>query len=418
MKVNRWWWLRRLVLVVLMMVMAAGCSRYIESRNPLHSLPQGGVVPENVRAYIENGAVTLRWEVADTANVERFRVYVSDSATTGFSLLDSTVENSITLEGLTVNKRYYFRVAAVLSTGLEWEPSETVSARVLYLSMMIQNDEEYTNSRYVQVRINTSSEATYLRLSEDSTFADAEFVPYDSPQRSFTLSEGDGVKVVYAQVQFADGAMTGEVLSDDIILDTHVRIDSVYFMPTGTTFAPGDTVTFGMVTGETGGEASVGFTGVGGIPLYDDGTNGDQVAEDGTYTGIWVVPAGFTLLDGSVGGSFTDAAGNRATPVSSLQLLNVNTPPEPVELLIIADTSDTVEFYWTESNDDNFASYRLYRDVSSEVSTSDELVAVETSRGTLHLTHILPDVGIRYYFRLFVYDEHGAFAGSNVVKVH
>ncbi len=200
-----------------------GCSRYVDSRDPVRSLPDAGPIPINLTARLGNGFVTISWEVVDSADIALFRLYLADSTGAGYTLRDSTTGYSLTPGGLNVNERYYFKVAAVASSGLEGKLSEAVTARVTHLSIMIQSDREYTDSRDVQVQITCPPEETsHLMLSEDSTFADAVFVLFVSMETSFQLSEGDGVKTVYARLQFVDGTQSS-ILSDDIVLDTRVQ---------------------------------------------------------------------------------------------------------------------------------------------------------------------------------------------------
>ncbi len=410
----------RVIVIILLAAAVVGCSRYIESRNPVRSLPDAGRVPINLAARLDNGSVTISWEVADSTDIARFRVYVADSTGLDYTPWDSTTGFSITPEGLKINQRYFFKVAAVANSGLESELSEAVSARIMHLSIMIQNDREYTNSRDVLIQVSSPpKETSHLMLSENPTLTDAVFVWFDSTGTSFQLSEGDGVKTVYARLQFFDGTRSGELLSDDIILDTRARIDSVFFTPSGKTFSSGDTITFGLGAGETGGEASVAFTSAAGVmPLYDNGSNGDSNARDGIYSGSWVVPDDFTFLyNGDVIGSFTDAVGNQAVQIGAQQLLNINNPPEPVKLYAFLQHDTIVNFIWTICSDEDFASYRLYRKDSADVDESDIMIAIVTVQDSLTYHYKLPNTDTTYYFRIFVFDQHGLSAGSNVDSV-
>jgi hypothetical protein len=253
-------------------------------------------------------------------------------------------------------------------------------------------------------------------LSEDSTFADASFVSFTGAPASFTLSEGDGVKTVYARLQFSDGSRSGELLQDDIILDTHAAVDSVFFTPVGVTFSPGDTVLFGLDAGETGGEASASFTGVSRINLYDDGTNGDPIEGDGIYRGRWVVPVDFTLYNGVVTGSFQDRAGNSALPVTAQQVLNVNSPPQPVTLSAAPLSTFEIVLSWTKSNSADFASYRIYRSTNAAVSESSELVTTITNVNTTGYTDDDLNDNTTYYYRVFVYNNSNLSSGSNTAS--
>jgi fibronectin type 3 domain-containing protein len=406
-----------ILLTALLLAAISGCDRYIESRDPVRSLPEDVPVPVNVMAEVNgSGTVTLYWEVTDTAEVKLFRIFVADSTDSDYRLYDSTTGFSATLSRLLVNRRYFFKVAAVTRYGLQGDWSEAVTARPTLFSISIENGKEYINKREVQIRVNAPTGTSHLMLSEDSTFADASFVSFTGAPASFTLSEGDGVKTVYARLQFSDGSRSGELLQDDIILDTHAAVDSVFFTPVGVTFSPGDTVLFGLDAGETGGEASASFTGVSRINLYDDGTNGDPIEGDGIYRGRWVVPVDFTLYNGVVTGSFQDRAGNSALPVTAQQVLNVNSPPQPVTLSAAPLSTFEIVLSWTKSNSADFASYRIYRSTNAAVSESSELVTTITNVNTTGYTDDDLNDNTTYYYRVFVYNNSNLSSGSNTAS--
>ena len=304
--------MRNLILILLLLVtLVGGCDRYLDSRDPVRSLPDIAAAPIDLRLEVQNEAVTLTWALPSGVSAQRFRVYASENDTLSFTVIDSTTTTSITLTGLKNNVFYFFKVAPVYS-GVEGAFSELISTRFGILMITLSNDNEFTNTRSVQAQFSTPITASYVKISEDINFIDASFLPYSS-SRSFTLSDGDGEKTVYAVFQFADGSESVDPVSDNIILDTKARIDSVYFTPDNVTFAPGDTILFTLDAGETGGTASISFTGTGTFNLYDDGVDKDPVADDGIYHGWFLVPNNFNLFNGIVTGSFTDRAGNRAT---------------------------------------------------------------------------------------------------------
>ena len=303
----------RVIVIILLAAAVVGCSRYIESRDPVRSLPDAGPVPINLTARLDNGSVTISWEVADSADIARFRVYVADSNGIDYTPWDSTTGFSITPEGLNINQRYFSKVATVAYSGLESELSEAVSARVMYISIMIQSDREYTNSRDVLIQISSPPEETsHLMLSEDSTFSDAVFVSFVDTQTGFTLSEGDGIKTVYARLQFFDGTRSG-ILSDDIVLDTRVL---------------------------------------------------------------------------------------------------------PVELFVVAEPEMTARLIWTVSEEDDFDHYRVFASSTAGVNLPDSMITLinDQSTDTYSYSRQVADSGC-YYFQVFVYDEYGSSAGSNVDSV-
>ena len=242
------------VTVLMILVSLAGCDRYLDSSDPVRSLPSDVSIPINLEAVIDDASVTLRWELTDSSDVARFRIYVADDENGEYILRDSTSSYSATLDNLLLNQQHYFRVSTVTTTGLESSPSETVSATAVHLSISINDDSEYTRQRDVQVQIYTGVAATYVQLSEEADFSDAIWESFGST-KSFELSEDDGVKTVYVRMQYADGSETGASLSDDITLDTYAEITSVTFWPQFDTLKVDSTTTFKVDAGETGGEA-------------------------------------------------------------------------------------------------------------------------------------------------------------------
>jgi hypothetical protein len=237
----------------------------------------------------------------------------------------------------------------------------------------------------------------------------------------FELSQGDGPKTVYARLTFSEGHESPAVLSDDIILDTEARIDSVWFTPRGVTFEVGDTIFFYLrAGGEIEGGAQVSFPGVTRVLLRDTGTGGDQTAADGTYSARWIVPVGLTVDAGEVTGGFTDEAGNNAPSARALQLLNIRTVTIPIPVILAVGMADstTAHLSWTMNEDEDFASYRIYRSVSPGIDFGDDflVVAIVTGQVTTEYDDYLSGSGT-YYYRVFVVDTEDLSAGSNEVAI-
>jgi len=381
---------RQIIIVFLLLtVLFCACERTIDSKNPIR-IPTEGTVPINLMAQVNSESVTLSWETTDSSDVLKFRIYIAEGIDGTFVLRDSTVEYEKTITNLLVNQLYYFQVTAVLNSGVEWWPSSPISARVSHLSVMINNDAEYTNQRQVQLLFNAPSGASDLLLSEDVDFTGASWQSYSS-QKSLTLSDGDETKTVYARIQFTDGSQSGDVLSDDITLDTYVWIEDVSYMPVlqpGGSFSAveRDTITFILDAGETGGNAQVSIVGVSSVELHDDGLNGDLTADDGIYSGWFIFPSELHLKDGIVTGSFTDVAGNSAPVFESSQKLNITGPePEAVDLTVWlppdADDTTFVNLNWSKSENTEFDSYRIYSDAG------DVLIAIITNINTTDYTY-------------------------------
>lgn len=402
-----------LLISLILIFFVAACDRYIDSRDPLRTLPGDIPIPQSIDLFINNQSIELSWNI-NGSGINRYRIYASQDDTSHFKVIDSTTTTDIVISNLTANRVYFFEIASVSTDGLEGIHSDRVSAQVGVMNMRISDNDEYTNSRSVQIRFTISNTASFVMISEDSTFANVLYEPF-SLQRSFELSDGDGVKQVFARIQFSSGAESGELIRDSIILDTEARIDSVYFNLPNFEYAPADTIRFTLDAGEPDGTASVSFPGSGRIDMVDDGTGMDPVASDGIYNGWYVVPFGMNVLDGTVTGEFTDRAGNIAPSITSYDLINVNTMPESVELVIQFVPGGTATLNWTGSTEPDFESYRIYRGSTSTVTVNDALIHYETGIGTRTFEYS-PPPGTTYY-RVMVFDAHGAYSLSNVVSI-
>ena len=396
---------------IIIIGLLAGCERTIDSKDPVRSIPDPAPTPTNIQVYVNLTSISLDWTVTDSSNIAKYRIYVADTLPVDFRVLDSVTNSTITLSNLLVNHLYYFQVVAVDRGGLEGVAAAPVSATIGYTSVLINGGAPYTTERDATIMLNSSVTASQVILSEDPTFADADYISF-APERGFRLSAGDGEKVVYARIVFTDGSISGELLDDSIILDSQAEIDSVFIRPSGVIFAAGQTITIGLDAGDLYGEASVSFPGVEGLELFDNGTGGDDVATDGVYYGQYEVPVNSNLFQAIVTGSFTDAAGNSALPTPANELLNINTPPAPVTLARTVNVDGEAVFSWNLSLEPDFLSYRLY---SSATPTVDVTSLLETVINDPLVTVFVTPTSTRYY-RVFVFDQHGASAGSNVVQ--
>ncbi|MCP4685539.1 MAG: fibronectin type III domain-containing protein [bacterium] len=407
-----------LVGLLLAAFLTAGCERQIESKDPVRSLPGRLPAPSNLTAAIGDRSVTLSWDMETDGGVARYRIYTAIGTAAGFTRHDSTTSLTTTLSDLPFNQAIRFRVTAVGSGGIEGDPSETVTATVGLLSVLIQNGDEFTNSRDVQIRLAVPGAAVYVMLSEDSLFGGASTLVFQSTM-PFTLSHGDGTKKVYAAITFQDGSSSVGDVFDEVVLDSYAAVDSVFFSPSGQTFGEGDVISFFLdAGGEIGGEAVVSFPGSGEIALLDDGSHGDALADDGRYSFDFTVPVGLTVTDGKLVGDFIDAAGNQADQATASEDVDIEIGALPDSVILAVGLTDatTARLSWTRSTDEEFASYRIYRDTSPSVSMADDLIAIITEVNTLNHDDFLPNPGA-YYYRVYVFDNQGQFRGSNEVSV-
>lgn len=410
------------MIMLLLLFIVGSCERKIASSDTDRIVPDVGPIVTNLQAEVNDQSIRLTWDVINGTGVSKYRVYqaTDTSSINSYVILDSSTARSIDLNGLLINQRYYFKVAAVTSDGLEWDKSEKVSSLFTYLSISIANGDEFTNKRSIIVSIYAPVETSHIKLSENINFTDAVFVPFVGTGTQFELSDGDGTKWVYCELQFQNGAITGNPLSDFIVLDTKAKISSIsYSNPAnGTYFQVGETITFTLDADEIEGEASVRF-GSGAnfvaVDLFDDGVSPDITANDGVYYGKWTVPEIFNAYGIEVTATFTDAAGNSAASLIDDDLIYIYTPPAPVLLSALAESSQELRLFWNISTSDNFAAFRVFRSTSAGVSDQSQQIRYFSSNVDNMTDENLSD-NTRYYYVIYTYDKSGLSSASNVAS--
>jgi hypothetical protein len=311
-----------IILNILVIVFIFGCEREIDNNSPNYSLPDGNPTPTDLEILMHSASITLSWTVSTPSEVVRYRIYVATDEPITYVVHDSTSQTSITIDDLSNNRNYFIKVAAILQSGLEGNRSEYILVRPGLTTFLINQGDEYTSSRQVSLSFTANGMVTHMLVSEDPTLSDAILEQWSS-SKSFTLSERDGLKTVYAEFKYAESSTSGELLTAQITYDTQAEINSVSFQPTGTTFNEGDTITFAM-DAEPDGTAWISFTGEARVDLFDDGLDGDSTADDGVYTFRYVVPQNPTSVNSPITGHFTDGAGNTAPTLNSDNNLNIN----------------------------------------------------------------------------------------------
>jgi hypothetical protein len=405
-----------LIILLIIALFTVRCSRYIESEDLDFQLPGEPPIPISLKIIHLPDGVNLSWQVSDTITNILFRVYYStDTLETNYRLWETSGTFSSTITGLNLGQLYFFRVASVLPGNIEGGKSTAVSSRVGVISVIINNDDRFTNSRNVNVGFVLPAAAALMQLSEDSLFTGTQWQNYQQ-SLGFELSSEDGTKHVYAKFRFTDGSESDTLgaITDSIILDTEANIDSVYFEPDDVTLAMDSVITFHLVSSEGEGGAEIFFPGMNGLKLTYDDTGSDTILGRYVYSRSYTIPVNIETVDGVVIGRFTDVAGNRADDVVAATLLNISNPPTPVTLFAAAQSSSSIRLNWSETIDNDFTAYHIYRDTNNTISNSSEAVSVISSGDSV----VYIDTGLNdstwYYFRIYIYDNTGKSAASNI----
>jgi len=405
--------MKQIFLMLLLMILAGGCERSLDSGNVGFEAPDEIPVPTALKIYHLADGIELKWQISDSDIVAHFNIYYSDQEDSEFVYWDSAHGFTKTITTLNTGQTYYFRVAAVDTNDVEGAGSTTISSQIGVTSIVINNNDVFTNSTDVSVSYVYPVTPLLVKITENSDLSDAVWQNFRQPG-IFELSDGDGVKYLYALLRFNDGSESSVSVSDSIILDTRASIDSTYFVADSSVLLAGDTVYFYIDAGEPKGEGYVFFTGLSQLTLYDDGNDGDAVADDGIYSRRYVVPINLEIDEGVVTGRFTDAAGNSADDTPSASRINIAIPPEPISLQTIAESSSQIRLSWSavEPGSFDFSSYRIYRETSPGVTESSELIANITSRTTLGYTDSDLNDNQLYVYRVYAYSADGLITQS------
>jgi fibronectin type 3 domain-containing protein len=70
--------------------------------------------------------------------------------------------------------------------------------------------------------------------------------------------------------------------------------------------------------------------------------------------------------------------------------------------------------YWTQSQDDDFYAYRVYRGSTGLVNNDSLMVNTTTARSSTSYTDTSLSSATTYYYRVYLYDISGLYSASNV----
>ncbi|MCZ6821251.1 MAG: fibronectin type III domain-containing protein [Calditrichaeota bacterium] len=374
--------------------------------------------PVDLKVAAGDGKIVLTWSHREPEAVDHYQIYRQSDVDTALALLDTTSLTSYTDANVNNGRSYNYAVSAV-TDGFEGEKTNSTPVVPTVYSVVINSGDEFTNSRSVTLSLIAPTNTTFARISNDSLFTNSVWESY-APTRAWTLTEGDEEKSVY--VHFRDSAEneTAEPQADTIIMDTKANILAVTEDTGGQTKTTREIIHFSLTSGEAMGNASVDIGQADtNIKLFDDGTNGDSVADDGAYHRDYQIPASLEVMDASVIGHFSDRLGNVAQTLEAEGKITIQNPPAAVILLTaepIGGSTTSLRISWTQNNDQDFASYKLYRSKTPGVSDSSTLVTAIAQRGVLSHDDTNLSENTTYYYRIYVFDLSGLSSSSDEIS--
>ncbi len=402
------------VLLILTSSMFACVDKPTAPDQILENFPK---TPFNIQISVGNSKVELTWDVADSDNVSSFKIFRNTREMAEPELIGTPDKRFFSDSGLRNGVEYFYQISTLSKKGFESEQSDPVVAIPNIFSIILNNGAEFTNSPSVTLNL-TGPDNSFIRISNDPTLNDAQFEPLLTT-REWQLSVVDGVKRVYAI--FRDGVGNeSQVIFDDIVLDTQAIIFSVSEDTQGRLIVNGESIHFTMNTSEANGNAQAVIENGPTIPLFDDGTGGDEVASDGMYERDYIVPFGLQTNAATVSGHFTDRAGNQAFAVLAPGVLTIQTLPVPVTLLqpnANDITGASVYLNWSSNTDSDFSEYKIFRADVSGVTLKSTLVGTLSDQSVTSFQDTTVTQNKEYFYRVFVSDTFGLSSGSNEINV-
>lgn|GEM_PF-1156997 len=176
------------------------------SNNPLDmNNPQTQGNPFLLKAEIANGGVTLNWSAVNISTVEGYYVYRSIDQPEKFEKTKSTTREITTcIDSAVVNGHsYWYKVTAHGNDGEESSLTNVAAVRISTEPVLVINGgAEFTGTRQVQLTI-LATGATQLWISNVADFSEGNWEAYVT-EKSWTLSTGPGLKIVYMKTKYAD----------------------------------------------------------------------------------------------------------------------------------------------------------------------------------------------------------------------
>ena len=405
---------RLFLFVVATAVIGGGCSS--DSSDPVISIPQIPV-PFGLSAVIGTAEIVLTWQADASFTYSRFVIYRSENSGATWDRIGESTTQSYADSAVRTGATYLYGVAGVNTSGVEGNRSTALTVVASFFSVQIKDGDVFTNMRDVSLRFSAPAGTQLVRYSEDPSLAGSNWEPYKPFIASLILSPGDEPKYVFAKFTDPDG-FTTETFSDTIILDTQAAVDNTAFSPLSPVQL-GVTLHFAVtpVGNELDGGAQITIeTFSTTIVALDDGTNDDPVMDDGIYETNVDMLTSFRGVDLTVSATFTDAAGNTSAPKEFADRLTFTDTPAAVMVFPAEDSTTTsISLRWSESADQYFDRYEVYRDQSASV---DRATSPRVSTITTRATTTFTDSGLleaeTYYYKIYVVNDLEEFAGSNV----
>ena len=265
-------------------------------------------------------------------------------------------------------------------------------------TVLINNDDPYTTSAGVTLRLTAAADVTQMRINNDAACSGGVLEPF-ATTKVWSLTGGEGLRTV--NVCYYDAAGLPGTASDTITQDT-VKPTGTVSINAGASFTITRDVTLSMSTTAD----AVGMAIADGASLDCASTAYGPVQA----SRAWLLPFG----DGtpSVTVCYLDRAGNTASATDGILL--DTTPPATPGLTATSLTDRYVTLQWTTPSDIDLAGFSLERRLDNQGTftvIASSLAAIATSYVDRFPS---TELGRGRIYRIRAYDTHGLYSGYSI----
>jgi len=402
--------MRRIILSFVLMMAMLSCNREIPNpvSNPVS--PDIPPTPSNIIVEVGDRFLYLTWDIADSSDIAKYRVFRADSIYGSYSLIDSSETADITIGNLSNGRPYFFEVAAVNTVGVEGRKSAAGYGTPNLYSLIINEGNPQTDSRNVILMMVAPGYTSLMRVANDSLFSQSSWEPF-SDTKPWLLTADNGPKTVYVMFRDGDGNTTHDLVSDNI---TYEMLDYQYSITVN-------------------GDAELAFSRDVEIQIIaPSGTSYMKISNSPDFSNAqwegfstvkqWHIPSMTAVNRDTVGfyALFRDSNGDSVSieAVDSIILAAA----DPVELLPIyqqPDNYQTVLLQWSRTFSADFYGYRIFRSRGS--ASPDSIIGnlfdeSQTSYSdNLNLTDLPDETPDSIYYMLRFYSVYDDSADSDPV---
>ena len=353
--------MRKIIALSLIISLAfIACDREIPNSVINPTTPDAPESPINLQAKVADRALFLTWTNNDTS-VDLYQVYQADSLYGEYVVFDSTEVTSYTSTDLYNGRYYFYKISSVNDDGIESNLSAAVYAVPNLFSVIINDGLEQTNERYVTLTMIAPEGASLMRIANSTDFTQSPWEAFAST-KTWLVTQGNGLKTVYAMFRDGNGNDTRDTLTDNITLNIlpfqySVSVDSdaelAYSRDVDLTIDAPQETSFMMISNSS------------------DFTN--AVWESYSTTRSWHIPpaiadnrddVGFYVLFRDGNADSVDVMASDSIILAAADPVNLYPVNQP------ADSYQAVNLQWSRSMSGDFLSYRIFRSRgSSDVDT-------------------------------------------------